>query len=589
MQLEDKLAILADSAKYDVACTSSGVDRAGVHGKLGCSVAAGICHSFTPDGRCISLLKVLYSNACCYDCGYCVNRRSNDVPRATFTPRELAELTIGFYKRNYIEGLFLSSAVIGTPDYTMERMIEALRILRQEYHFNGYIHAKTIPGADAELVRRIGLLADRLSVNIELPSEASLSLLAPDKKKQAILKPMGQIAVQSAQSKKELVLYRHAPAFAPAGQSTQMIIGATPESDRHIMGLAESLYKKYSLKRVFFSAYLPVNSDSRLPALDVRPPLLREHRLYQADWLLRYYDFSAWELLTEEEPNFDPYLDPKCTWAVRHPEFFPVEINTAPKAALLRIPGIGPKSALRILSARRQQHLGMAELKRMGVVLKRAQYFITCNGSMVTDRSDHILRAAPLPLPTTLEILDYLGSMKELVVQLYADQKMYITRTDWERREVIHLPAFHLKALFSDDESVVESLSERARRPHSHVEKINLPYLLPKQKSEIKAWLAQRYGDRVRAVSTMECNLELTDRDGSKGAALGALCDSLHIPTEQAMALGDAGNDIGMLQTAGIGVAMSNAIPEVQAAADWITLSNEEDGVAHAIHSLLGI
>lgn len=396
MQLEDKLAILADSAKYDVACTSSGVDRAGVHGKLGCSVAAGICHSFTPDGRCISLLKVLYSNACCYDCGYCVNRRSNDVPRATFTPRELAELTIGFYKRNYIEGLFLSSAVIGTPDYTMERMIEALRILRQEYHFNGYIHAKTIPGADAELVRRIGLLADRLSVNIELPSEASLSLLAPDKKKQAILKPMGQIAVQSAQSKKELVLYRHAPAFAPAGQSTQMIIGATPESDRHIMGLAESLYKKYSLKRVFFSAYLPVNSDSRLPALDVRPPLLREHRLYQADWLLRYYDFSAWELLTEEEPNFDPYLDPKCTWAVRHPEFFPVEINTAPKAALLRIPGIGPKSALRILSARRQQHLGMAELKRMGVVLKRAQYFITCNGRAAAHETRQEIAAALL-------------------------------------------------------------------------------------------------------------------------------------------------------------------------------------------------
>ena len=396
MQLEDKLAILADSAKYDVACTSSGVDRAGVHGKLGCSVAAGICHSFTPDGRCISLLKVLYSNACCYDCGYCVNRRSNDVPRATFTPRELAELTIGFYKRNYIEGLFLSSAVIGTPDYTMERMIEALRILRQEYHFNGYIHAKTIPGADAELVRRIGLLADRLSVNIELPSEASLSLLAPDKKKQAILKPMGQIAVKSAQSKKELVLYRHAPAFAPAGQSTQMIIGATPESDRHIMGLAESLYKKYSLKRVFFSAYLPVNSDSRLPALDVRPPLLREHRLYQADWLLRYYDFSAWELLTEEEPNFDPYLDPKCTWAVRHPEFFPVEVNTAPKAALLRIPGIGPKSALRILSARRQQHLGMAELKRMGVVLKRAQYFITCNGRAAAHGTRQEIAAALL-------------------------------------------------------------------------------------------------------------------------------------------------------------------------------------------------
>ena len=262
MQLEDKLAILADSAKYDVACTSSGVDRAGVHGKLGCSVAAGICHSFTPDGRCISLLKVLYSNACCYDCGYCVNRRSNDVPRATFTPRELAELTIGFYKRNYIEGLFLSSAVIGTPDYTMERMIEALRILRQEYHFNGYIHAKTIPGADAELVRRIGLLADRLSVNIELPSEASLSLLAPDKKKQAILKPMGQIAVQSAQSKKELVLYRHAPAFAPAGQSTQMISGATPESDRTLWDW-RNLYIKNtrssacSFRRIFRLTVIP--------------------------------------------------------------------------------------------------------------------------------------------------------------------------------------------------------------------------------------------------------------------------------------------------------------------------------------------
>ena len=383
MQLEDKLAILADSAKYDVACTSSGVDRAGVHGKLGCSMAAGICHSFTPDGRCISLLKVLYSNACCYDCGYCVNRRSNDVPRATFTPRELAELTIGFYKRNYIEGLFLSSAVIGTPDYTMERMIEALRILRQEYHFNGYIHAKTIPGADAELVRRIGLLADRLSVNIELPSEASLSLLAPDKKKQAILKPMGQIAVQSAQSKKELVLYRHAPAFAPAGQSTQMIIGATPESDRHIMGLAESLYKKYSLKRVFFSAYLPVNSDSRLPALDVRPPLLREHRLYQADWLMRYYGFRASELLSEKHPNFNVFLDPKCDWALQNLGEFPVEVNRAPYEMLLRVPGIGVKSAMRIVAARKQTALRFEDLKKMGVVLKRAVYFITCSGRMM--------------------------------------------------------------------------------------------------------------------------------------------------------------------------------------------------------------
>lgn len=353
MNLEEKLEILADSAKYDVACTSSGVDRTGQHGKLGSCRAAGICHAFTPDGRCVSLLKVLYSNACCYDCSYCVNRRSNDRPRATFTPRELADLTIGFYKRNYIEGLFLSSAVIKSPDHTMELMIEALRILRHEYRFNGYIHAKTIPGTDPLLVQQLGLLADRLSVNIELPSEVSLNRLAPDKKKTSILRPMKQIAVQNVQSKQEMAAYRHAPAFAPAGQSTQMIIGATPENDLHIMDLTEALYKKYSLKRVFYSAYLPVVEDSRLPALQTKPPLLREHRLYQADWLLRYYHFSARELLTEQEPNFDPYLDPKCTWALRHPTFFPVEVNTAERAALLRVPGIGPKSADRILQARR--------------------------------------------------------------------------------------------------------------------------------------------------------------------------------------------------------------------------------------------
>ena len=289
MDLMEKLEILADSAKYDVACTSSGVNRPGRPGALGSSVAAGICHAFTPDGRCVSLLKVLYSNVCSYDCSYCVNRRSNDRPRASFTPRELAELTVGFYRRNYIEGLFLSSAVLGTPDRTMELMIEALRILREEYHFNGYIHAKTIPGADPLLVEKIGRLADRLSVNIELPSETSLTTLAPDKKKTAILRPMGQIAVQSAQSRREMVLYRGAKPFAPAGQSTQMIIGATPETDRHIMELTEGLYKKYSLKRVFYSAYLPVVADARLPALHTAPPLLREHRLYQADWLLRYY------------------------------------------------------------------------------------------------------------------------------------------------------------------------------------------------------------------------------------------------------------------------------------------------------------
>ncbi len=342
--------------------------------------AAGICHAFTPDGRCVSLLKVLYSNACSYDCSYCVNRRTNDIPRATFTPRELADLTIGFYRRNYIEGLFLSSAVLGSPDVTMERMIEALRILRQEYHFNGYIHAKAIPGADPLLVERLGLLADRLSVNIELPSEASLGLLAPDKHKAGILRPMGQIAQRTAQNRREMAVYRHTPAFAPAGQSTQMIIGATPENDLHILRLTEGLYKKYALKRVFFSAYLPVVPDPRLPATTTRPPLLREHRLYQADWLLRYYQFSAAEILNEDEPNFDPYLDPKCNWALRHPEFFPVEVNTATKAQLLRVPGIGPKSVQRILAARRQQHLGLEELKRIGVVLKRARYFITCNG-----------------------------------------------------------------------------------------------------------------------------------------------------------------------------------------------------------------
>ena len=380
MDLAEKLEILADSAKYDVACTSSGVDRPGRHGALGSSAAAGICHAFTADGRCVSLLKVLYSNVCSYDCSYCVNRRSNDRPRATFTPRELAELTIGFYRRNYIEGLFLSSAVLGTPDRTMELMIEALRILREEYHFNGYIHAKTIPGADPMLVEKIGRLADRLSVNIELPSETSLTTLAPDKKKTAILRPMGQIAVQSAQSKKEMVLYRGAKPFAPAGQSTQMIIGATPETDRHIMDLTEGLYRKYSLKRVFYSAYLPVVEDRRLPALHTAPPLLREHRLYQADWLLRYYGFSAEEILTEKEPDFDMDLDPKSCWAMRHRELFPVEINRAPYEMILRVPGIGVISARRIVRLRRNQFVSPDDVKRAGAVWKRAKHFVTCGG-----------------------------------------------------------------------------------------------------------------------------------------------------------------------------------------------------------------
>ena len=401
MDLAEKLEILADSAKYDVACTSSGVDRPGRHGALGSSAAAGICHAFTADGRCVSLLKVLYSNVCSYDCSYCVNRRSNDRPRATFTPRELAELTIGFYRRNYIEGLFLSSAVLGTPDRTMELMIEALRILREEYHFNGYIHAKTIPGADPMLVEKIGRLADRLSVNIELPSETSLTTLAPDKKKTAILRPMGQIAVQSAQSKKEMVLYRGAKPFAPAGQSTQMIIGATPETDRHIMDLTEGLYRKYSLKRVFYSAYLPVVEDCRLPALHTAPPLLREHRLYQADWLLRFYGFQASELLDEAHPDFDTRLDPKCSWALAHLEQFPVEVMRADLETLLRVPGVGPVSARRIVSARRCGMLRFEDLKKLGVVVKRAQYFLTCGGRMPEG-----LRFSPATLPQQLALAE---------------------------------------------------------------------------------------------------------------------------------------------------------------------------------------
>lgn len=381
MNLFDKLTVLADSAKYDAACTSSGVDRGGGKG-LGNAVAYGICHSFAADGRCISLLKVLLSNHCVYDCRYCVNRASNDVKRTAFTPEELAELTIQFYRRNYIEGLFLSSGVLKSPDHTMEQMIRALEILRNRYQFNGYIHAKTIPGASPLLVEKLGLLADRLSVNIELPSESSLNLLAPNKTRKAILAPMGQITRGVEQSGHELSLYRHAPRFAPAGQSTQMMIGASPETDYQIIRLASGLYQKYSLRRVFYSAYIPTIKDTLLPSVDTKPPLLREHRLYQADWLMRKYQFKAEELLSEDMPNFNPYIDPKCNWALNHMETFPVDVNTAPLETLLRVPGIGPTSAQRIIVARRSCKLTMEGLKRLGVVLKRAQYFIAASGSM---------------------------------------------------------------------------------------------------------------------------------------------------------------------------------------------------------------
>lgn len=384
MNLLDKLTILTDAAKYDASCTSSGVIRGSRPGMIGntSSSIAGCCHSFSADGRCISLLKVLMTNYCVYDCKYCINRRSNDTRRTAFTPRELAELTVQFYRRNYIEGLFLSSGVLRDPDYTTLRMIETLRLLRREFAFNGYIHAKAIPGTSPELVQQLGYLADRLSVNIELPSQKGLAALAPDKSKAAILAPMRLIEAQGRQNKEELVKYRHAPAFAPAGQSTQLIVGATEDSDRHILHLTEALYDRYRLKRVFYSAYVPVVENPLLPDLHTKPPLLREHRLYQADWLLRFYGFRADELLDDQHPNFDPMLDPKCYWAITHPEQFPVEIMTADLGRLLRVPGIGPTGARRILSARRTGLLHFDDLKKMGIVLKRAQFFILCGGRM---------------------------------------------------------------------------------------------------------------------------------------------------------------------------------------------------------------
>lgn len=380
MELLQKLKILGDAAKYDAACTSSGVDRGGGRGGIGSAAACGICHSFAGDGRCISLLKVLLSNACAYDCQYCVNRRSAGGPRATFEPRELADLTLQFYRRNYIEGLFLSSGVLKNPDYTAERMIETLRILREEHRFAGYIHAKAIPGADGALIAALGLLADRISVNIELPSQPSLALLAPDKSKRSILGPMGYIEGRIRESRADLVKYRHAPKFAPAGQSTQMIVGATPETDFQILRLTESLYQKYRLKRVFFSAYVPVGQSALLPPPGTKPPLLREHRLYQADWLLRFYGFAADELLDDSAQNFHPLFDPKCAWALRHMDVFPIEINRASLRQLLRVPGIGVYSARRIVAARRAGTLRFDGLKKLGVVLKRARFFITCDG-----------------------------------------------------------------------------------------------------------------------------------------------------------------------------------------------------------------
>lgn len=384
MTMYDKLQVLSDAAKYDVACTSSGTKRKNDGTGMGSCEKSGICHSFSADGRCISLLKILFTNECIYDCKYCINRRSNDVVRTSFSPDEVCSLTMEFYRRNYIEGLFLSSGILISPDYTMELIYATLHKLRTECNFQGYIHVKAIPGASQELIQRIGFLADRMSVNLELPTAESLKLLAPHKTREKILTPMRLVQNQMTENKQEIQLYRNAPRFVPAGQSTQMIIGATPETDYQIINVAESLYDKFGLKRVFYSAFIHVNEDKNLPAKTGEgPPLLREHRLYQADWLLRYYHFRASELLSEDNPNFNVLLDPKCNWALKHLEQFPVEVNRASYEMLLRVPGIGYKSAVRIVKARRLGALEFADLKKIGVVLKRALYFLTCNGRMM--------------------------------------------------------------------------------------------------------------------------------------------------------------------------------------------------------------
>lgn len=416
MDIISKLEILADAAKYDVACTSSGIDRSGKKGQLGSASTAGCCHSFTADGRCVTLLKVLMTNACAYDCAYCACRSSNaEMTRTAFTPRELADLTIGFYRRNYIEGLFLSSGVLGNPDDTTERMIETLRILREEYGFRGYIHAKAVPGTSPELVQRLGYLADRMSVNLELPSQRSLALLAPDKSRQNILSPMRQISESIAEDSETRAMRRRtcttymaskrpkkaARAFVPAGQSTQMIVGASPESDYQILNLSAALYRNMGLKRVFFSAYTPVVSDVRLPQTDAIQ-LDREHRLYQADWLLRFYEFDVNEIIGPDAPFLARDIDPKANWALNNLDMFPVEVNKASYEVLLRVPGIGVRGAKSIVKARRQTTLREQELKKLGIALKRARYFVTCNGAYLGSGVDfsreglHAVLASPI-------------------------------------------------------------------------------------------------------------------------------------------------------------------------------------------------
>ncbi len=383
LELGEKLRILVDAAKYDVSCTSSGADRRNDGTGLGNAVSSGICHSFSADGRCISLLKILLTNECVFDCRYCLNRSSNDVLRASFTPEEVCRLTVEFYRRNYIEGLFLSSGIVKSPGYTMELLYQTVRKLRTEFHFQGYIHLKAIPGAPPELIEKAGFFADRMSINLEFPTAESLGRLAPHKSRKTILGPMRQIQLKARENKNELALRQGGPRFVPAGQSTQMIIGAAGESDYQILMTAEALYRQFAMKRVFFSAFVNVNMDSALPMVPRAPVLLREHRLYQADWLLRFYGFAAEELLSPGRPDFNVLLDPKCDWALRHLEQFPVEINRADYHTLLRVPGIGVRSAGKIVRARRYGTLTFEDLKKMRVVLKRAVYFITCGGRMM--------------------------------------------------------------------------------------------------------------------------------------------------------------------------------------------------------------
>ncbi len=438
MGIQEKLRILTDAAKYDVACTSSGVDRKGKAGAIGNAAACGICHSFSADGRCVSLLKILFSNECVFDCKYCINRSSNDVPRATFTPDEVCRLTIEFYRRNYIEGLFLSSGIIKSPSYTMELIYQTIRKLREEYHFNGYIHVKAIPGADKELIEKTGFVADRMSINLELPTAEGLRNLAPHKTRKTILTPMRQIQTGIVANKNELTLYRNAPQFVPAGQSTQMIVGATPENDYQLMTVAEALYNNYSLKRVFYSAFVAVNKDKMLPDTPDGPMLLREHRLYQADWLLRFYGFTAGELLNEERPNFNVLLDPKADWAVRHLEYFPVEVNRADYNTLLRVPGIGVRSARRIIAARRSTELSFDELKRLGVVLKRAAYFITCKGKMMYPvRIEENSITSHLIYDDRKKLLELQGGNEFRQMNLFEDYNINVPPTVEERKSAI--------------------------------------------------------------------------------------------------------------------------------------------------------